>query len=47
MEKNTTPQKKQWVEPTLVVYGDMTSLTQLKGKALGLGDDFAVNISGT
>jgi hypothetical protein len=46
--------KKEWVQPTLMVYGDMTVLTQqscspnvpgCKPKILGTGDDFATNIS--
>lgn len=44
-------QRKTWVEPTLMVYGDMTVLTQqcepptCKPKARGMGDDFSTNIS--
>jgi hypothetical protein len=47
-------ERKAWVEPTLMVYGDMTVLTQqscdpnvpgCKPKVLGAGDDFASNIS--
>ena len=47
-------QRKAWVEPTLMVYGDMTVLTQqscnpnlpnCKPKVLGMGDDFSNNIS--
>lgn len=46
--------KKGWVAPHLVVYGDMTALTQggcnpnlpnCKPKVLGMGDDFSNNIS--
>ena len=46
--------KKGWVAPCLVVYGDMTALTQqscnpnlpnCKPKVLGSGDDFSNNIS--
>ncbi|HEX6127380.1 MAG TPA: hypothetical protein VFZ23_18560 [Pyrinomonadaceae bacterium] len=46
------PPKKGWVAPHLVVYGDMTAITQqtcnlpsCKPKVLGAGDDFASNIS--
>lgn len=38
-------QKKVWETPNLVVYGDMTSLTQedpVKPKQPGTTDDFAV-----
>lgn len=44
-------ERKVWVEPTLMVYGDMTVLTQqcnppsCKPKVLGAGDDFSSNIS--
>lgn len=47
-------QKKGWVAPQLMVYGDMTALTQqscnpnlpnCKPKVLGAGDDFSSNIS--
>ncbi len=47
-------QKKGWVAPNLVVYGDMTAITQqscnpnlpnCKPKVLGAGDDFSNNIS--
>ncbi len=45
-------QKKEWVQPTLMVYGDMTVITQggcsppnCKPKVLGAGDDFSTNIS--
>lgn len=44
-------QKKGWVAPQLMVYGDMTALTQqctppaCKPKVLGFGDDFSTNIS--
>ncbi len=50
---NRQPRKK-WDNPYLVVYGDMTALTQgacnpnlpnCKPKVLGLGDDFSSNIS--
>ena len=46
--------KKGWVAPHLVVYGDMTAITQqscnpnlpsCKPKVLGAGDDFSNNIS--
>ena len=46
--------RKEWVQPCLVVYGDMATLTQqscnpnlpnCKPKVLGLGDDFSNNIS--
>jgi hypothetical protein len=46
--------RKEWDTPHLVVYGDMTALTQqscnpnlpnCKPKVLGLGDDFSNNIS--
>ncbi len=49
-----TPAKKGWVAPHLMVYGDMTAITQqscnpttpgCKPKVLGSGDDFATNIS--
>lgn len=47
------PVKKGWVAPALMVYGDMTALTQqclpdtpgCKPKVLGMGDDFSNNIS--
>ncbi|MCW5960593.1 MAG: hypothetical protein KIS76_10565 [Pyrinomonadaceae bacterium] len=51
MEKIPNKPKKQWVKPSLVVYGDMTALTQqctppgCKPKVRGLGDDFSSNIS--
>jgi hypothetical protein len=52
MEKITETEKKLWEKPDLIVYGDMASLTQAgckppgcKPKVLGLGDDFASNIS--
>jgi hypothetical protein len=47
-------EKKGWVAPNLVVYGDMTVITQqscspnlpnCKPKVLGMGDDFSNNIS--
>lgn len=47
-------QKKEWVQPCVMVYGDMTVLTQqscdpnvpgCKPKVLGAGDDFSTNIS--
>jgi hypothetical protein len=49
---NREPRKK-WDNPHLVVYGDMTALTQsycppgqvCKLKVLALGDDFAQNTS--
>ncbi|REJ78539.1 MAG: hypothetical protein DWQ47_03550 [Acidobacteria bacterium] len=50
-ESRSEVPRKEWVEPKLVVYGDMTALTQqcappsCKPKVLGLGDDFASNIS--
>ena len=47
--------RKKWVHPHLVIYGDMTALTQTacrsmvdpvcKLKTLGMGDDFSSNIS--
>ncbi len=43
--------RKEWVQPCLVVYGDMTALTQqcsppaCKPKEYGFGDDFSNNIS--
>ena len=43
--------KKEWEQPCLMVYGDMTVLTQqcnppsCKPKVLGSGDDFSTNIS--
>lgn len=46
--------RKKWDHPGLVVYGDMTALTQqrcspdlpnCKPKVLGMGDDFSNNIS--
>lgn len=43
--------KKEWVAPHLMVYGDMTAITQqcnppaCKPKVSGLGDDFSNNIS--
>lgn len=43
--------RKKWEQPCLVVYGDMTALTQqctpptCKPKELGFGDDFSNNIS--
>jgi hypothetical protein len=59
MEKNNTCEsshrepRKKWDHPNLVVYGDMTALTQggcrpgqvCKTKVLGMGDDFSNNIS--
>lgn len=37
-------QKKPWKSPNLVVFGDITSLTQtIKPKQLGDRDDFATN----
>jgi hypothetical protein len=58
MEKFQIPppseNRKEWVQPCLVVYGDMTTLTQqscnpnlpnCKPKVLGMGDDFSNNIS--
>lgn len=51
MEKVTKTEKKQWVKPCVTIYGDMATLTQqcsppaCKPKVLGLGDDFASNIS--
>lgn len=50
----TPSTKKRWVAPHLMVYGDMTALTQqscnpnlpnCKPKVLGTGDDFSNNIS--
>ncbi len=45
-------EKKGWVAPSLIVYGDMTVITQqtcnlptCKPKVLGSGDDFSSNIS--
>jgi hypothetical protein len=49
-----TLEKREWVSPSLTVYGDMASLTQqscapnlpnCKPKVLGMGDDFSSNIS--
>jgi hypothetical protein len=46
--------RKKWDHPHLVIYGDMTALTQAsckpnvpgcKPKVMGLGDDFSNNIS--
>jgi hypothetical protein len=35
--------KKEWTSPTIVVYGDMTTLTeQVKPKTPGTSDDFQV-----
>jgi len=58
MQKNQSSEslhretRKKWDHPHLVVYGDMTALTQkdcpptvCKPKAYGLGDDFSSNIS--
>lgn len=49
--RNREPRKK-WDNPHLVVYGDITALTQqgceppgCKPKVRGLGDDFSNNIS--
>jgi hypothetical protein len=50
-ESHSMVPRKGWVQPQLVVYGDMTALTQqcepalCKTKMLGFGDDFASNIS--
>lgn len=47
MDTENKTSKKQWIDPNLIVYGDISSLTQqaIKPKSLGLGDDFASNIS--
>lgn len=60
MQKNQTREsfhretRKVWDQPNLVIYGNMTALTQqscnpnlpnCKPKVLGLGDDFSNNIS--
>lgn len=55
MEKYQIPppkkNRKEWSQPCLVVYGDMTALTQqcnppsCKPKVNGFGDDFSNNIS--
>lgn len=52
MEKVPKNDKRQWVKPGLTVYGDMATLTQqvcnpptCKPKVMGMGDDFANNIS--
>lgn len=43
--------KKQWVKPNIIIYGDMATLTRqcnppgCKPKVMGMGDDFATNIS--
>ena len=44
MNKNTLEEKKVWVTPSLIVYGDMASLTQQDGKFKqpGSQDDFGV-----
>jgi hypothetical protein len=50
MDKNPR-KKKTWEKPCLTIYGDMAVLTKggcgpgCKAKVLGLGDDFASNIS--
>jgi hypothetical protein len=50
-EGRSSEPRKEWDTPHLVVYGDMTALTQqcsppsCKPKVLGLGDDFSNNIS--
>lgn len=50
-ERQSLAPRKEWVQPQLVVYGDMTALTQqcnpptCKPKVAGFGDDFANNIS--
>lgn len=51
MDKVPVTEKKQWVKPSLTIYGDMATLTQqcsppsCKPKVRGMGDDFANNIS--
>lgn len=51
-ESHHHEKRKKWDHPTLVVYGDMTALTQqcappaCKPKVRGLADDFTNNISG-